>query len=255
MRSTRHTEGNSGKLSLEEFAATLVQKFGVYGIEPWSPHFESLNAEYVRGLRAAFDKAGVKVVNIPCDVGVKLAGTVEERKVALSTYYGWVDAAVVLGSPSIRVHCPGCKPEGFIECALAGLTQLAEYGAAKNIVINLENDDPASEDPKRIVAVIKHVNSKFLRALPDFCNSMLIQDDQDYNAKALGELFPLAYNISHVKDVEIANGKAYRVDVPRLFRVAKKANYKGYFSMESEGSGDPYENTKRLIVDSMGSLA
>lgn len=190
MQSKRHTEGNSGKLSLEEFAATLVRKFNVYGIEPWSPHFESLEAEYLRGLRGAFDKAGVKVVNIPCDVDVKLGGTVEERKVALSTYYAWVDAAIVLGSPSIRVHCPGCKPEGFIQCAVAGLKQLAAYGAAKNIVVNLENDNPVSEDPDRIVAVIKGVNSKFLRALPDFCNSMLIHDDQNYNAKALGQTVP-----------------------------------------------------------------
>ena len=254
MRSKRHPDANASKLSLEEFAATLIQKFNVFGIEPWSPHFESLQPEYLQSLRGSFDKAGLKVVNIPCDAGVKLCGTADERKAALSTYQKWVDAAVVLGSPGIRVHCPNGKSVEDTACAVEGLKQLAAYGASKNIVINLENDDPVSENPSRIVKVIKGVNSRYLRSLPDFCNSMLIHNDENYNAAALSELFPLAYNISHVKDVEIDNGKTYRVDVPRLFAVAKKAHYRGYFSMESEGSGDPYDNTKLLIEKSVKSL-
>ncbi len=244
-----------GKLSLQQFAETLAEKFKVSGIEPWSPHFESIETGYVAELAGSFQKAGLKVVNIPCDVRVKLCGTAEERDAALKTYRQWVDAAVMLGSPSIRVHCPQQgKNSSAIACAVEGLKTLAEYGASKNIVINLENDNPTSEDPARIVKVIEAVNTPYLRALPDFCNSMLIHDDQDYNARALGELFPLAYNISHVKDVEFSDGKAYRVDVERVFAIAKKAGYKGYFSMESESDGDPYESTKQLIAEAERNL-
>lgn len=238
-----------GKLTLQRFAETLVEKFKVNGIEPWSPHFESIEAAYLTELGASFQKAGLKVVNIPCDVRVKLCGTAEERDAALTTYRQWVDAAVILGSPSIRVHCPQQgKDASDIGCAVEGLRRLAEYGESKNVVINLENDNPTSEDPERIVKVLEAGNTPYLRALPDFCNSMLIHDDQDYNARALAELFPLAYNISHVKDVEFSDGKAYRVNVDRIFGIAKKAGYKGYFSMESESDGDPYESTKQLIA-------
>jgi sugar phosphate isomerase/epimerase len=238
-----------GKLTLQRFAETLVEKFKVNGIEPWSPHFESIEAAYLTELGASFQKAGLKVVNIPCDVRVKLCGTAEERDAALTTYRQWVDAAVILGSPSIRVHCPQKgKDASDIGCAVEGLRRLAEYGESKNVVINLENDNPTSEDPERIVKVLEAGNTPYLRVLPDFCNSMLIHDDQDYNARALAELFPLAYNISHVKDVEFSDGKAYRVNVDRIFGIAKKAGYKGYFSMESESDGDPYESTKQLIA-------
>jgi len=238
-----------GKLTLQRFAETLVEKFKVNGIEPWSPHFESIEAAYLTELGASFQKAGLKVVNIPCDVRVKLCGTAEERDAALTTYRQWVDAAVILGSPSIRVHCPQQgKDASDIGCAVEGLRRLAEYGESKNVVINLENDNPTSEDPERIVKVLEAGNTPYLRVLPDFCNSMLIHDDQDYNARALAELFPLAYNISHVKDVEFSDGKAYRVNVDRIFGIAKKAGYKGYFSMESESDGDPYESTKQLIA-------
>ncbi len=245
----------TAKLTLAGFAATLVEKFNVYGIEPWSPHFASVEPAYLEGLADAFQKAGLKVVNIPCDAPVKLCGTVEERDAALATYRRWVDAAVILGSPSIRVHCPLGADPADISCAVSGLKTLAEYGASKQIVINLENDDPKSEDPERIVKVIEAAGTPNLRALPDFCNSMLIHEDQDYNARSLAALFPLAYNISHVKDVEFSDGKAYRVDVDRIFAIAKKANYLGYFSMESESEGDPYESTKQLIAASVRNLA
>jgi sugar phosphate isomerase/epimerase len=245
----------AGKLTLQQFAATLHQKFGVYGIEPWSPHFESLDPAYLTELATAFKTASLKVVNIPCDVSVKLCGTPGERDKALATYHQWVDAAVTVDSPSIRVHCPAGPDPADIACAVAGLKALAEYGKSKNIVINLENDEPGPEDPARVVKVIEAAATPYLRALPDFCNSMLIHNDQDYNARSLADLFPHAYNISHVKDVEFSDGKPYRVDLDRIFAIAKKAHYRGYFSMESESAGDPYDSTNSLIAAALRNLS
>jgi len=245
----------AGKLTLQQFAGTLVEKFNVFGIEPWSPHFESSEPDYLAELAGAFKKAGVRVVNIPCDADVNLCGTSEEVETALATYRRWVDAAVILGAPSIRVHCPAGKDPADISCAVLGLKALAKYGASTDIVINLENDDPASEDPERIVKVIMAANTPYLRSLPDFCNSMLIHNDQDYNARSLAALFPHAYNISHVKDVEFSDGKPYRVDMDRIFAIAKKARYRGYFSMESESDQDPYDSTKLLIAAAVKNLS
>jgi sugar phosphate isomerase/epimerase len=139
-------------------------------------------------------------------------------------------------------------------CAVSALKELAEHGASKQIVINIENDEPEAEQPERIVRVLKTVSSPYLRALPDFCNSMLIHNDQAYNDEALGMLFHLAYNISHVKDVEVDGNKVYRVDIDRIFAIARKAGYEGYFSIEWEGTGDEYEETKKLIRASLRSL-
>jgi sugar phosphate isomerase/epimerase len=83
---------------------------------------------------------------------------------------------------------------------------------------------------------------------------MQIHDDQDYNAKALSQLFPLAYNISHVKDVEIVGGKSLTVDVDRIFKIANEAGYKGFFSMETEGTLDPYIGSRTLIASAFKNL-
>jgi len=241
-------------MTLPEFAATVVDKFGVYGIEPWSRHFESIEPAYISSLRDAFTKAKLQVVNIPCDVRVRPLGTPEEREAAQTTWRQWVDAAVMLGSPSIRIHVQPAKTGEYLPMAADALKQISDYSAQKGLVLNLENDAPNTEAPDLILSVLNAVNSPWVRSLPDFCNSMQIHDDQDYNAKALAELFPHAYNISHVKDVEIVGGKTLTVDVDRIFKIAKGAGYKGFFSMETEGSLDPYVGSQKLIASSLKNL-
>jgi sugar phosphate isomerase/epimerase len=254
-RSVIKSPPNPNNMSLAEFAQTIENKFQISGIEPWSRHFESTEPDYVHGLRRSFDKAGLTVVNIPCDVRAQLCGSTAENRVAgIETYHKWIDAAVILGSPSIRLHVPQGRATGDIGCAAETLKLVADYGSRKNIVVNMENDNPDSEDPFRVVKVIETVNSPFLRALPDFCNSRQLGDEQ-YNYRALQALFAHAFNISHVKDLEMVHGAPMRVDMGRIFAIARGAGYHGYFSMEFEDEGDPYEGTKRLIEASLGSLS
>ncbi len=246
----------NAELTLAQFAAELPGKLQVSHIEPWSPHFESTEHSYIASLHDAFEKAGVKVVNIPVDAPVLFCSTDSIRREAnLDLYRRWIDIAVILQSPSVRLHMPPVKNESSNpDCAAHSLKTLADYGASKNIVVNLENDDPKNEDAFRIVKTIEQVNSPFLRALPDFCNSMLIGDEA-YNYRAVEAMFQHAWNISHVKDVEVDNGKIFRVDVGRTFGIAKRARYKGYFSMEFEGSGDPYAGTQALLAASLKNLS
>ena len=248
----RTAESANATLTLEEFAASIPDRFGGHGIEPWSPHFESTEPEYVKRLGAAFQKAGVRVVDIPVDAAVQpCSPDAERRKASLDTWRGWVDVAVTLGSPSVRVHLPENAND---DCVLVMLNRLVEYGTQRRVVINLENDDPKSEEAFRVVKVIEKINSPWLHALPDFCNSRLV-GDEEYTYRALTAMFAHAFNISHVKDEESDEGKVYRVNVARVFAIAKKAGYRGYFSMEFEGQGDPYDGTKRLLQQSLQNLS
>lgn len=250
------SSGNKPGMTLEGFAATIVEEFNVRGIEPWSHHFESIEPDYVSKLKRGFDRAGVHAVNISVDIHANLCGTAEERNEAYAHYKQWVEAARLLGSPSIRVHLPPASMKAdYINCAVDGLKRVADYGAQKNIVVNLENDDPRTEDPFRIVEIIKRANTPYLRALPDFCNSMILKDSTQYNDDGLAAMFPLAYNISHVKAEEAEGSKVYRVDLKTIFAIAERANYRGYFSMEFDSPGDPYAATKKLIEQSLSYLS
>jgi sugar phosphate isomerase/epimerase len=96
------------------------------------------------------------------------------------------------------------------------------------------------------------VNSPYLRALPDFGNSIR-GHDAAYNRKAVNAMFKYSYNMSHVKDVlRTSDGQTYRVDVPEMFAVARMNSYRGYFSMEYDtGAGDPFAGTERLVKESL----
>jgi len=246
-----------GKMELKEFAAHVSAKFNIKKIEPWSAHFRSLERAYLEELRAAVAKASGAIVNIAVDgehSPYAADGAERERAVAFSKQ--WIDAAVTIGSPSVRTNIPPAKDaKPDVERTAESLRRVAEYGAAKNVVVNLENDNPASEDPFFVVKVIEKVNSDWLHALPDFANTLAAYEEE-YAYRGIEAIFGHAYNISHVKETEVGEkGKIARVDLPRTFGIAKKHGYKGYFSMEWDSPGDPYAGTAGLIEKTLQSLS
>ncbi len=237
------------QIELKDFAAHVADKFNVHHVEPWSPIFPSTDPKYLDTFRVALTKAKSSVVDIAVDGRhSQYATDVAERKASVDATNQWIDVAVALGSPSIRTHIDGgknSKPD--VKLAADTLARNAEYGAKKNVVVHLENDNPVSEDPFFIVQIIEKVNSRWLRALPDFGNS-LAAHDQAFQDRAMDAMFAHAYGICHVKDGEPdEQGKPTRVDLAKAFTALKKSGYKGYCSIEYDAPGDPYKPTADLI--------
>jgi sugar phosphate isomerase/epimerase len=245
-----------GTLPLLDFPKMVVDRFGVHGVEPLDEHFLSTDAAYLDRLREAVAKSGSRIVNIP--VG-RLGGSfydldVEKRKHAVATAKHWIDVANGVGSPSVRIHVASAKNPPDVSLAAESLREVADYGESKNVVVHLENDDPKSEEAFFLVDVIKAANTSWLRALPDFCNSMLLDRGDDYNYKAVAAMFEHAYGICHVKDSEQDGKKMFHVDLGKSFEIARTAGYRGYFSMEYDADGDPFEPTAKLIDASVRAI-
>jgi sugar phosphate isomerase/epimerase len=241
-------------MDLTQFPAMVREKFGVVNVNPLSDHFSSTDAAYVERLRRAVEDAHSHVVDLGLSGKNFCSKDASVRSDALSFGRKWIDIAQMLGSPSVRQHlrvAPGSQSDPAE--AARNLGELAAYGAQKHVVVLLENDSAISEDPFFIVDVVERVNNPYLRALPDFGNS-LQGHDQAFNERAVTAMFKHAYNMSHVKDIlRSRDGKEYRVDVARMFAIAKASGYRGYFSMEvdTKASQDPYEGTTRLINESL----
>lgn len=239
----------SQQMELKDFAAHVVEKFDVHHIEPWSPIFPSTEPKYLEVLQTAVEGARSSVVDIAVDEGhSQYAKDPAERARALAGSKRWIDVGAALGSPSIRTHIDAAKDSPpDVDHAADTLSRVAEYGAKRNVVVHLENDNPVSEDPFFIVQVIEKVNSPWLRALPDFGNS-LAAHDEDFAYRAIDAMFANSYGICHVKDGEVnEQGKAVHVDLARTFGILKKNGYKGYCSIEYDAPGDPYKPTASLV--------
>jgi sugar phosphate isomerase/epimerase len=248
---------NTPKIEITAFAAHVIERFQVNKIEPWSHHFRSLEPKYLAEFRSALDRAKASVVDIAVDGEHSFyAPDPAERERAIAVNKQWIDAAVALGSPSIRTHIagPDNQPPDLERC-VDTLKRIAEYGAKKNVAVHLENDDGVTEDPFFIAKLIDKVNSSWLRGLPDFGNSLMhLPPENAYTG--LEEMFQRAYGISHIKGSESTDmGAVVSVDMAYSFGILKKSGYRGYLSMEYDDTGDPYAGTKQLIETTLRLLA
>jgi sugar phosphate isomerase/epimerase len=245
------------KMDLKNFAVFVKSRFNINKIEPWSEHFHSLDAKYLDELRSIVEKSGGAIVNIAVD-GEHSPYAVDkaEREKAISFSKQWIDVAVSVGSPSVRTNMPPAKDsKPDLDRAAESLVRVAEYGAAKNVLVNLENDNPLSEDPFFIVSLIEKVNSPWLHTNPDFANT-LATGKTEYAYKGIAAMFQHAYSICHVKAMEAGEkGQLVHVDLAKTFGILKNSNYKGYCSMEFDSPGDPYKGTSDLIEKTLQYLA
>lgn len=245
-----------GSMPLLDFPKMVADRYGLAAIEPLDRHFPATDAAYLGKLRATLDKLEMRVVNVPMAPHASFYDpSSAARTAAVAEAKRWVDVAAALGSPSIRAHIEGkkgVKPDAAL--AAEALRAVAEYGSSRGVVVHLENDDPESEEAFFIVDVIARAAHPWLRALPDFCNSMLLGKGEAYNYDAVKAMFEHAHGISHVKDSEVDGKNVYRVDVAKTFAIAKAAGYRGFFSMEWEGAGEPYAGTQTLIDRSLEAL-
>jgi sugar phosphate isomerase/epimerase len=244
-------------MDLKDFAKTVAEKFSIHNINPLAGHFSSSTSAYLSEFRAAVGKAGSHVVDLGLAGKIFHHPDASQREDAVNYGKKWIDLALQVGSPSVRQHLhalAGHKPD--VDLTALSLGKLAEYGSKRHIVINLENDDPLSEDPFFLVQVIEKVSNPYLRALPDFGNSILPSGDAALNAKAVREMFRHVCNMCHVKD-EVVGGqeKVYQIDLDQMFRIARESGYQGYFCMEFESPGDPFAGTAELIRKTLKYIA
>jgi sugar phosphate isomerase/epimerase len=244
-------------MDLKDFPGMIATRFGVHNINPLADHFASSEPAYVDAFRKAVEAAGSHLVDL--GLGGRKCWDLDpaERQAAVDYGKRWIDVAVVVGSPSVRLHLAGSKgiaPD--VERGAETLAKLADYGAAKNIMVILENDTAINEDPFLIVKLIEKVDNPYLRALPDFGNS-LEGGDEDFNARGVTAMFKHAYSMCHVKDAVMGSGgQVYKVDLAKMFGIAKASGYKGYFSMEFEiRLADPYVGTQKLIDETLKYLS
>jgi len=241
------------KMDLKDFAAHCGEKFNIRKIEPWNRHFRSTDAKYLERFRVSVEKARGAVVNIAVDGDDSpYAADSSERNRAVTFSKKWIDVAVAIGSPSVRTNiaeAKDSKPDP--DRAADSLKRVVEYAAAKNVVVHLENDNAITEDPFFLVQLIETVNSPWLHSNPDFCNTLATGRDE-YAYKGIAAMFQHAYGICHVKDMETnEKGQVFRVDMARTFGILKRANYRGYCSMEFDTHGDPYPGTAALIAQTL----
>ena len=251
-RATRGSDFNlpGPMLALLDFPEMIVEKYKVHHFEFCTTHFGSTDSAYLQEIKYALVHTRSTIVNIPVDIkecgrdGTFSDPDQKERIAALDAAKQWVDVAHALGVRSVRVGPGKVDPKNLAHTA-ESYKALAIYAQARGVHVIVENHDSfGTEHPEELVKLFKLVGPGRIGALPDFANF----PDEPTREKGLKMLLPYAQTLCHAKGLEFdADGKETAYDFPRAMEIARKAGFRGVYSIEFDGPGDPYAGIQKTL--------
>lgn len=167
-----------------------------------------------------------------------------ERAEQMAYVKEWIDNAVIMGAPHIRVfagkHPKGVSAEDAERNAVEALEEAGDYAAKKGIFLGIENHDSISTSD-RLLRIVRAVDNPFVGVNLDSGN---FKGDDVYAEMEASA--PYSVNVQLKTELENA-GKREPADQERVIRILKDAGYAGYVILEYEEDADPYENVPPLI--------
>src|SRR5205814_534847 len=127
----------AARMDIKDFPAFAMKRFNVRNLEILGQHLRSTEPAYLEEFGTVVKNAGARVINIPTSVGASLYDPDSaKRAIAVENSKKWIDAAVALDCPSVRIHIQraGSTPPDA-DRAAEGLAMIAQYGASKSVVV------------------------------------------------------------------------------------------------------------------------
>jgi sugar phosphate isomerase/epimerase len=165
----------------------------------------------------------------------------------------WIKAAAKLGIPNIRVFAGTNKHEGFsrdqvFEWMAEDLKECCKYGEEYGVIIATQNHNDFLKTAADVDRIFEMVDSKWLGLNLDV-GSYRQHDPYEEIEKNI------KYAVTwQIKENVWIDGKATPTDFVKLFKIIKKAGYRGYLPLETLGAGDPYEKVPVLLKNVRNAL-
>ncbi len=237
-------------IALLDFPDLIATKYNIHNLEFCAPHFASTDKAYLLELKGRLAKAHSRLINIPVDIReLHMGGGLSDpdksiRDAGVNAAKKWIDIAAVLHARAVRCDPGKMNPMDLAPTA-DSYKQLGAYGKTKGVQVIIENHGGVgSEHPEELVRLFKMANTNMVGALPDFGNF----PDEATREKGLAALFPYTHVVSHAKGLEFdSTGQETKYNFPRCIEISKKAGFKGIYSIEYEGPGDPYEGVQKTL--------
>jgi sugar phosphate isomerase/epimerase len=216
-------------LTAPEFIAT---ELGLHNVEVWDLHFDDQSIAYCEQVKAAAAKVGSRISNVQVDSLADLSAPDKAtRDKGIVQAKEWMDRAVALGAPSIRVNTGGKEGGKMpLETTADSFKQIAEYGQQVGVTVLVENHTGYSRDIANVVALVDAVNHPMCRVLCDYGNTPA--GTMEERIASLSRLFPKLAFVS-------AKGVAFddkfqptKYDYGALVKATEDSGYRGIYSIE-----------------------
>ncbi len=238
--------GKPGKITLADYME-IAANLGFSAVEPTGYYFTSEEPGYVHALKAkahklGLDISGTAIRNDFCDPDAA------KRKSEIAHVKHWIDVALWLGAPHIRVFAgnphEGVSDEQALAWAIECLKECADYAGEHGVFLGIENHGYLTTSGDRVFEIASGVRHEWLGVNLDTGN----WDDNPY--ENIARAAPLAVNVQLKLDVAGPEPKTkVPADFARIFGILNDAGYRGYVALEYEGKEDPYTGVPKFLAD------
>jgi sugar phosphate isomerase/epimerase len=201
---------------------------------PNVPSDEYINTVKKRAFQLGIDISGTGVKNDFANPdSAKRAADVQLVK-------NWIDVAVKLGAPVIRVFS-GEIPKGYenkrevvAKYMAQSLKECADYGKKKGVLVGVQNHGDFLQTAEQCIEMVKMVNSDWFGLIVD-SGKFLTKDPYEDFRKAI----PYAVNFQ-IKESPFDPRSAIKTDLGRLIKIIHESGYRGYLPIETlQIKGEP----------------
>jgi sugar phosphate isomerase/epimerase len=158
----------------------------------------------------------------------------------------WIDVAVKLGAPVIRVFAGPIPPgyenkwDGIAKYMAPCLKECAEYGKLRGVLVGVQNHGDFLKTAAETIKLVKMVNSDWLGVIVD--TGYFITSDPYIDIE---EVLPYAVNFQ-LKESAFGPNSPVKTDLGRIMQILKRTGYRGYIPIEtlSPMGGNKSPNTQ-----------
>nr|WKN37455.1 sugar phosphate isomerase/epimerase [Tunicatimonas sp. TK19036] len=171
----------------------------------------------------------------------------QKRQADRELVYQWIDAAVKLGAPVVRIFAGPAIPEDqswdeTAAWALDDIRQCVEYGKQRGIIVALQNHNEFITTATQVKHFMKAVDSEWFGLMLDI-GSYRTADPYD----EISQTASYAVNWQIKEDVYVRE-KETEPDLMKLLSILHLSGYRGYANLETLGPSDPYQKVPDFLA-------
>ena len=173
----------------------------------------------------------------------------EERRKEIDYVKMWIRHAAVMGAPHIRVFAGNARKgvsqkeaeKNFLEC----YEECLELAGEKGVFLGLENHGGIVSEADALVRIMKAVDSPWAGINLDSGNFHTADPYGD-----LAKIAPYAVNVQMKMSLKRKGAKEKEpMDLPRLLKILRTANYQGWFTLEYEEEEDAEKAVPGILTE------
>ncbi len=242
----QYLQAKTNPMTLFEFL-DICAGMNLDGVELTSYYFpDPLNSAFLNQVTKRAFLLGLEIGSSATNSNFCLPAG-EARNKEMAHVRQWLDYSAEMGSRAMRIFA-GSTPKGttddearkwVVEC----IEELLPHAEKRGVMLALENHGGVVADADGTLAITNALKSEWFGLKFDCGNYRTADPYAD-----LQRIAPYAIT-THIKTEIYPSNKKTAADLPRVLKILKDANYRGYLHLEYEAAEEPKIAIPRILAD------